>query len=566
MIMTNLTDYLIRKRTQIFDSAAFIAATVISLASCVGSFFLESNRPEFSTISTLSDFAMKVTISLIILYIVLKCLFNHFDYSKDSVNFESDFRRVDRDCVIKTALIFLLVWSTWILAHWPGTMRDDSIPQMFQALGYYHFYTQHPIMDTLFFGIFWKLGLLFSDLKLGLFLYIVVQAILTSFVFALIVSYLRMAGISGNLILCTVFFYAFSRAVYQPIDTMSKDAFNGYLFALVVLLQVDIVRTNGVWLNQRRCLMFYACAVFLCIASKRTMMYVLVPSAIFISIYLRSSNRHCIKLILYSILPALVFLFVWNPVSIAILDADSNPTYEMYSIPEQEVTACIIANPEVLNLDEYEELNQYMDSERAIQVYNPTRSDEVSGTVRRNPNKFALLKTWGKVLVRDPKTCLKSFLLMSGRWFSLASSIDYGHNMEEELLNPSRMQSWSSFFDGDVKKTEEVLQGLRGGSDIPLILSESVEFLDVIQRGLAPICSYGLFAFAIPSSILIYGISRREKKVVMLSIIPFLLLISFIVGPIALYWYSIPSVYIAPLILSMPLLVCDASGESKNIE
>ena len=39
-----------------------------------------------------------------------------------------------------------------------------------------------------------------------------------------------------------------------------------------------------------------------------------------------------------------------------------------------------------------------------------------------------------------------------------------------------------------------------------------------------------------------------------MSLIPLLLLCTFLIGPIALYWYTVPIVYIAPLMLSFPLL------------
>lgn len=538
-----------------FDAAALVAAVIIAFASCIGTLYADPNRSGSSLGVLIRSCLLETIILAIAVYIILFLLFQHFDSNHIQEFKHTDFTNIDLKFLIKVFCILLVSWMIWIIPHWPGTMRDDSIPQMLQAMGYYQFYTQHPIFDTLWFGLFWKLGAFLGDLKIGLFIYVVVQAILSALVFSFIVSYLRMTGVSNGLIALAIVFYAFSRSVYQPIDTMSKDAFNGYIFALVVLLQVDIVRCNGAWLNRCGCVFLYICLLFFCIASKRTMLYVLIPSALLISLYLYFNKAAGAKLAFISLVPTLLFLLIWNPISILITDASSNATYEMLSIPEQEVTACISANPSILSQEEYEDLNQYYDYRCAIEVYNPSRSDEVSGVVRENPNKAALFKTWIKVLVRDPKECVKSFLSMSGKWFSLTSTIDYGHDMEEELLNPVRIQAWSSFFGDDVEKTESILGELRGGDNSKSGITKRLEDLDNAQRALAPLCSYGLFAFAIPVSVAIYALSRRLKTVVILSVIPALVLLSYLVGPIALYWYSIPSVYIAPLVLFLPLIL-----------
>lgn len=542
----------IRKHVGLFDPGALISAVVIAGLSCVGTALSDSAQPVVGSLGIAAYYVFQFFLTLAVTYFFALSIFSYFDSNtKHSIETAAISFRAKH--LLKYSGVCFCAWMIWIIAHWPGTMRDDSIPQFFQAMGYYPFYTQHPIFDTIWFGFFWKIGAMLGDLKLGLFLYVIVQAMLTSLVFAFILCCLRVFGVPRALINSLLIFYAISRAIYQPIDTMSKDAFNGYLFALVVILLVYYIKIES---PSRRISVVYAISVFLCIASKRSMMYVIIPSSLCFIFYLfkHSQVKNAINLLIISLLPTFIFLFIWNPISIKMLNAESNATYEMFSIPEQQVTAAILKNPSVLSSVEYDELNEYMDSNAAISAYNPSRSDEVSGVVRTKPDKIALLKIWLKVLQRDPVTCLKSFFTMTGKWFSLSTPIDYGHDMEAELLNPERMKAWSSFFSGNEQLTEELLGGLRTEKISNQWLFKLTEFLDATQKSLAPICSYGLFAFAVPVAVLIYGISRKQIEVILLSIVPLLLLFSYLVGPIALYWYSIPSVYIAPIVLCFPLL------------
>jgi hypothetical protein len=68
-----------------------------------------------------------------------------------------------------------------------------------------------------------------------------------------------------------------------------------------------------------------------------------------------------------------------------------------------------------------------------------------------------------------------------------------------------------------------------------------------------------LFCFAVPLVTFVYLVSRKRFRGLCALLPYYLLLGSLYVGPMVLFWYSIPFVYALPLVLGVPF-----SSESGN--
>lgn len=75
-------------------------------------------------------------------------------------------------------LTIAIAWLPWLILTWPGSMRDDTLAQYLQSSGLRHYYTQHPLFDTLTFGLFWHIGSALGSPLIGQALYTVTQAVL----------------------------------------------------------------------------------------------------------------------------------------------------------------------------------------------------------------------------------------------------------------------------------------------------------------------------------------------------------------------------------------------------
>lgn len=75
-------------------------------------------------------------------------------------------------------LTIAIAWLPWLILTWPGSMRDDTLAQYLQSSGLHHYYTQHPLFDTLTFALFWHIGSALGSPLIGQALYAVTQAVL----------------------------------------------------------------------------------------------------------------------------------------------------------------------------------------------------------------------------------------------------------------------------------------------------------------------------------------------------------------------------------------------------
>ena len=465
------------------------------------------------------------------------------------------------------ALVIFLGWLPWIVAHYPGTMRDDTFAQALQWYGIFPYYTQHPVTDTVVFGAFWSLGDLLGSRAAGLFCYIVVQTLASALTFAAVATYLDRIGAPRALVVGTVAFYALARIVYQPIDTMSKDALNGIPFTLFCLLLYEVIRTDLAALRSRRFRIAFVAALVITAVTKRTMLYVALLAIAIIALVRLARHRRVAPLLAGTTVSCVLALGIWTPVVNHAVDASANPTYEMYSIPVQQMVRTLKEYPHALDAQDREQLGEFIDIDRACRVYNPWRSDEATGCIVDGSRFPACLDIWLALGAEHPASYAAATMNMVATWFSLDAPIDYGHDAQAELFTPARMDAWMSFFD-----TRAQLDGFVASLDVAprgelAPIRDTLESLDSLQREMPFMSSYGLWCIASPLITATYCLCTyggRDLRYLCYLSIPLALIASLLVGPIALYWYSIPSVYICPLILGIPFAM--VSGERKHTD
>lgn len=539
-----------------FNGVALFTAVVISAVSAIGykyaNIYTMARQPLPLYLDTVAWFVIWALIG----YIVITLLFKAWENKHVVGDWKTNAHQFGALCLAG----MMLSWIVWITLHYPGAMRDDTLPQLFQYFGYVPYYTQHPIFDTLIFGFFINQGLALGNQWLGLYIFLLVQALVTSVTFTYILLYLRERGVPRWLVVGGLIFYMFARVIYAPLNTMSKDAINGWSFALVCLYMVEIIRTRGSWLKKPRHSAAFIAVAFFCIASKRTMMYLIVPFMLLtgIVIFLRYSKKNAALTIAAGIIPTVLVLGVLSPVINIQLHPAQSITYEMYSIPVQQIVRTYKDHPDALTKEDVRELSQCFDIESAVKVYNPHRSDEANGCWVSGASKKPIYRTWVKLASKYPLSYIEAFESLSGAWMSLNTPIDYNNDLHV-LDSEWQMNLWMNMLidkDGAIEQFFPV-------PDAPSnLISRIANKLDRIQSRVLPISSYGLYSFAIPFSVFVYAIWKKNGALLLASLIWAILFVSFIVGPIALYWYTVPATFTAPLVLALPYIVGELPGHS----
>lgn len=550
MSVQNIVNSAIRPLKE-FNGAALLTAMIISALSTVGYKYANIYTMKGQPLSLYLTTAAWFVIWALIGYIGLWLLFNAWDNKQAGSIWKTNTFQFGALCTVG----MMLSWTLWITLHYPGAMRDDTLAQLFQYFEYAPYWTQRPVFDTLIFGSFIRLGIVLGDQWFGLYIFLLAQALVTAATFTYILLYLRKHGTPRWLVIGSLIFYMFARVIYAPLNTMSKDAINGWSFALTCLYMVEIIRTRGSWLEKPKHIIAFIAVAFFCIASKRTMMYLIVPFMLLtgLVILLGQGKKKAALTIAAGIIPAALVLGVLNPAINKQLQPIQSKTHEMYSIPVQQIVRTYKDHPDALTKEDVHELSQCFDIESAVNVYKPHRSDEVNGCWILEASKKPFYKTWIRLASKYPISYLEAFESLSGAWMSLNTTIDYNRDLHV-LDSKEQMDLWTHM-DILAKKSDAIKQFFPVPDEPSNLISRVANKLDDIQSRIQPISSYGLYSFAIPFSTFTYAIWKRNGTLFLAILIWAILFISFIVGPIALYWYTIPATFTAPLVLALPYLL-----------
>lgn len=501
--------------------------------------------------------------------------------------------------ILPMAAMFALMlscWTVWIFVHEPGTVRDDTIPQILQALGMHPWYDQHPVASSLVFGWFAQAGIDAGSLSYGLLAYILVQAVLTALAFTFALHACRRLGAPMWMLVAATLFYSLSRMIYQPIDAMSKDSLNALLFIASIAAFLNVRATVSMrslllgmkerFLGKAKApskpriafgIAVVAILVVLCALTKRTSGYILLALfAVMLAYDLVSGCRRRSAAPILSatgLLSTALSLLLLLPALSAIVGATTNKTYEMFSVPDQQMIYAAKQDPNGLSVEEAFALAEAFDIDKAMEQYNPGRSDEVHWNVDADGYSFAeLLPVWLSIGSEHGEEYADAFWRLSGGWLDLRNQATFAHEFAADQMNEGRIEQWSSsFFGGDEEAATEFLRRFdpNGGdpeADERTGFEKTMDSLDNAQSAVPVASSMGCYAFLIPLVSLAYSVSRRRWEALALSSVSAILLASLLVGPIALYWYLIPCAYIAPVLLLLPALAFDMRCDSKRNE
>lgn len=484
----------------------------------------------------------------------------HARYSVSSPKGPISFHALVTKRLLLCALIIFASWCLWVVPHLPGTMRDDTIPQMLQWYGIMGWYTQHPVLDSLVFGLFWSLGDLLGSKLIGLAVYIFVQSAALSFTLTLALAYGHKLGAPKALLIVVLLLCCFAPPMYQSVDAMSKDSLNSIFFALAVMLYAEIVRTSGEYLEKGTSCTATVVVIFLAIATRRTTMYILALAWLFLLVRVVRQRRHTstvVTAVAAIVIPICLFQFVWTPVTNVILDVHDSPSQSLtaLSVPGQQVIRTARDHPERIDDETKALINSVIDYDIAVQIYSPTRSDEIFWNPASNPEPRNLLVAWIRLLPSSLDSYLDAFLDMTTGWLSLRNPIAYGHNMHDELFTSDERLQWeAALFGGDASKSEAFFAEFMrlpslGESNSLAQFEEAVYTYEVTAPIAKILSSYGFWCFVVPLMSLGISIGRGNTTGILIALVGFLVLLSYLAGPMVLYWYSVSSVMIMPILL-----------------
>lgn len=318
---------------------------------------------------------------------------------------------------------FLRVWGGLVLcqipvllAEYPGFFVYDAQTEVTEVFTR-TFTTHHPLLHVLLLGgIISAVHKVTGSYNAGICTYLVLQMLVMTAVFALVILYLRKFRVRRGIRIAAFLFYGLFPTIVMYTLCSSKDGLFSAFLLLLALLLMQLRRDPETFLRSRRHVAALILSALLMMLMRNNGFYgylVFVPFGIF---FLRKEWKKVIPLLA---LPVALYLLV-NSALTAAVHAQSGEHQEMLTVPIQQLARTWQASPENFSSEDLEVLYSYL-SEEGLRHYTPRISDILKTYFNNQQyaqDSASFWKLWQKTGEKNPATYLNAWFLTSyGYWY-----------------------------------------------------------------------------------------------------------------------------------------------------
>lgn len=317
---------------------------------------------------------------------------------------------------LSIAFVYLFVL---FLIKYPGLVEADTIIQFHECLsGKYS--NNNPLFSTIVIKPFVAIGMaLFNDINACAAMYFAAQALFVAFTFACVVKTLAEMKAPIWLLVCTIFFYAFTPYHIMFSIGHSKDV----LFSVSITLFCLVLYRLLMDPNAPKKYYYYLLLTSIGFCMMRN--NGILAFAFFIPVYFFTRKKENKRILAVLLLSGLLCLLIKRPIFNA-LEIPQSDVFESLSLPTQQVARTVLDHND-LTSSEFEILNPIMEISMIQETYDPGLSDPIKALIRattkNNPaNSQQMLdfaKLWFELGLRHPVTYAKAFVdITCGYWNS----------------------------------------------------------------------------------------------------------------------------------------------------
>ena len=325
-----------------------------------------------------------------------------------------NFNKFSKKNFIKVMFLIFLCYLPYFFRFFPGAMSPDSyyiIHNVNQKILSDH----HTFGHTWFFGFFYLIGkALFTKSNYAIAFYIIVQMIINSFIFTLIIKFLHERTAPKMIVFIVTFFLCLSPlyAIYSV--TLWRDILFGLAFVPMFISLYNFIEND--YKLSKNIVVMYLLSVLIILFFRNNGIYVLIFFTVFFVLFTKKSKKtiaisHLVIIAVYFIIKGPVFNYFGISNSIS---------SEAYSVPLQQISR-VLTTDNNLDKDDYEYLKTIIDIEQMKENYNPIISDGVKKIVdsqKLSETKTEFFKLWFKLLIKYPRVYIEAYLCHTlGYWY-----------------------------------------------------------------------------------------------------------------------------------------------------
>ena len=439
-----------------------------------------------------------------------------------------------------------------LLGTFPGFFVYDAQDELNEVLTR-TFTTHHPLLHVLLLGGTIALAhKITGSWNAGIFLYILLQMMVITAIFAYVTDYLyqKKLGKTGNLITC--FYYGLFPTIVMFTLCSSKDGlFGAFLLLLTVFLFQMVEDLEGFLSSRIKVVLFISSAVLMPLFRHNGFYayLVFVPFALF---YFRKKIKSFVTPML--LIPVALYLIISGLFS-GILSSEGTHHQEMLTVPIMQMARVYTYEPDIMTQEEKELLTSYIPEEN-LKLYTPRVSDMVKigfDNELYEKDSKSFWKLWKSLLVRKPMTYLNAWFLTSyGYWYPASVMNVYQGNTVFTFTYED-----SSYFGYEVEAPGHRVSLIPALDSLYRYLSIGSFQQDapVLALLFKPGCILLIYMF-----VLFYRLSRKSFSGVLPFMPMILTFLTVLLGPTYLVRY------VVYLWTSLPLLLAGNPASNAGIE
>ena len=450
--------------------------------------------------------------------------------------------------VLRLSLLFFAVYFCYLLIFYPGVTSGDTIYQIedlvtgTRPMPYPVNFSggtvsavmsdHHPVVTTLVFTLFYRLGLLLGDANRGLFLFNLLQCACLSVLSATVVCSMDRLRVPKPAALISTVFYA-SPVVAGFAIFMGKDMLFALCFVLYfhffTWLVMNPQRQGG---SGKQWALLMLLSVLIALMNKKGMYIALVSN---LCLVFAVSGRKKLLALPAAVLPFVVVAVLMQRLLFPVFGIAPGGKQEMLGTAFQQTTLAMMERPENYSAEEKALFFSMFDipAGELEEAYNPVRSDEVKNHFRQDTsgeNVSAYLKMWASHFPRESGTYLRATLSVSGGYlaphkaFNVYQSVPYSETLGA-FSQPGRLAS------------------LRENLGSLIYWLENIPILSVFSQD-------SFYVFWFPAfSLYFFCRLRQWKKLVLLAPLAANLLF-LLIGPVCITRYGLCQLLTFPMLLA----------------
>lgn len=448
------------------------------------------------------------------------------------------------------------LWIPYFITYFPGVYWYDT---SWQLMEYFDssvpFTDHHPFMMTYLFVGFAHIGkALFNNAIYGLYLLILIQALLSTLSIACATCYTAKYNVPWKCRLFMALFLAVFPIIPMLSMTLAKDTFNTPFFVFFSIAFCELWKTQGTILKSVPFDIFFVIDVLAVSLTKKTGMYIVILAMIFLVCTAIKSWRRKLGTLILAGIPYLIVGVVIPTFVLPTLHIAPGESNEILAVPMQQVANVAHNHKDDLSASEITDIEQiyHMDINQLQQAYCWYKADPIKGQQLSSEDEHKLIRTWAEQLIKHPGDMLAAWGGLSAAWFSF--NVTVGNDRNLSMLLP--ISNSGHHYQG-IERYVPWVDNTKAGNAVETFYMDTLLATPVFNV----IWQKAFWATILPSAImfLILAFGRQKKKLNLLTLnAPMLItMLVLFAGPISTYTeatrYVLPMLYIVPLFLFLTL-------------